>query len=108
MKVAEILSDLTSLRACGHAEALALVNVHKTTANSDPQQQSWQQTEQVLSPNIGESTPTTQSEDLRRAKDLVELHNDIKLKQLNRHNGGLNEELQKARRDVDRVLQELG
>ncbi|KAK2770392.1 hypothetical protein FQN52_006906 [Onygenales sp. PD_12] len=95
MKVAEILSDLTSLKVCGHNEALALVSVHKT------------------SPNQGESDATDQpdqsprSQDLQRAKDLVELHNDVTLKQLNSPGGGLNEELRKARRDVSRVLHEL-
>ncbi|PGH28751.1 hypothetical protein GX50_08508 [[Emmonsia] crescens] len=104
MKVAEILSDLTSLRVCGHAEALALVNVYKTTSNSEQQKHAGQ----GPSPTSSDSAPTAQSEDLRRAKDLVELHNDVTLKQLNRQSGGLNEELRKARQDVDRVLRELG
>ncbi|PGH15638.1 hypothetical protein AJ79_02231 [Helicocarpus griseus UAMH5409] len=98
MKVAEVLSDLTSLRVCGHAEALALVNVHKNLPTSE--QQSTQSPSS--SPNA-----ESQSEDLRRAKDLVELHNDVTLKQLNRAGGGLNEELRKARWDVERVLREL-
>ncbi|KAI9835178.1 MAG: hypothetical protein M1819_002548 [Sarea resinae] len=34
MQLAEILSDLTSLRVCGHDEALALVNAHKTLSPS--------------------------------------------------------------------------
>ncbi|OJD14813.1 hypothetical protein AJ78_04869 [Emergomyces pasteurianus Ep9510] len=106
MKVAEILSDLTSLRACGHAEALALVNVHETIPNSEQQHQ--QDLGHVPPPIGNDSTSTAQSEELRRARDLVELHNDITLKQLNSQTGSLNEELRKARRDVDRVLQELG
>ncbi|OAX83282.1 hypothetical protein ACJ72_02355 [Emergomyces africanus] len=105
MKVAEILSDLTSLRACGHDEALDLVTAHKTIPNSEQQQQP---RGNVPSPVGNDSTSTAESEDLRRAKDLVELHNDITLKQLNSQTGGLNEELRKARRDVDLVLQELG
>ncbi|KLJ07258.1 hypothetical protein EMPG_17255 [Blastomyces silverae] len=111
MKVAEVLSDLTSLRVCGHAEALALVNVYATIANQEQHQQQEQNQPhvgQVPSPNTTNSHPTALSEDLRRAKDLVELHNDGTLKQLNTHSGGLNKELRKARQDVDRVLRELG
>ncbi|EEH48057.1 uncharacterized protein PADG_04141 [Paracoccidioides brasiliensis Pb18] len=98
MRVAEILSDLTSLRVCGHPEALVLVNVHKTLSNSETDHQ--QHTQHSRNNNA-------QSEDLRRARDLIELHNDVMLKQLNRPGVGLNEELRKARQDVDRVLREL-
>ncbi|KAJ6157468.1 hypothetical protein N7470_005060 [Penicillium chermesinum] len=35
MQVAEILSDLTSLRVCGYNEALALVNAQASIQNSE-------------------------------------------------------------------------
>ncbi|OJD24755.1 hypothetical protein ACJ73_03876 [Blastomyces percursus] len=110
MKVAEVLSDLTSLRVCGHAEALALVNVYTTIANQEQHQPEQNQPHvgQVPSPKTTDSHPTALAEDLRRAKDLVELHNDGMLKQLNTQSGGLHRELRKARQDVDRVLRELG
>jgi hypothetical protein len=48
--------------------------------------------------------------DFQRAKDLVALHYDVKMKHLQRlgNSGGLDAGLQRARRDVSRVLQELG
>ncbi|KAI7973874.1 hypothetical protein EIK77_001073 [Talaromyces pinophilus] len=120
MQVAEILSDLTSLRACvshihsyfktprhrlvpvtnsiikGHNEALALVNVHKPTdasaATADGTQQSDQHAE------------------LSRAQELVDLHYGVKVK----HMGSapnfepvVDAGLRRAREDVNRVLREL-
>ncbi|WEW60002.1 hypothetical protein PRK78_005484 [Emydomyces testavorans] len=92
MKVAEVLSDLTSLRACGHAEALALVNVHRTYDGSTPEDDSAQGT----------------NPDLQRAKDLIELHKEVKLRHQQYQNGGLVDKgLRQAREEVSRVLREL-
>ncbi|KAJ5306468.1 hypothetical protein PENANT_c031G10287 [Penicillium antarcticum] len=89
MQVAEILSDINSLRVCGHNEALALVNVHKTNASP----------ESAETANV-----STDKDDLRRAKELVELHYEVKARHAN---GTVDEELNQAREDVQRVLREL-
>ncbi|KAK9860812.1 hypothetical protein MYU51_006103 [Penicillium brevicompactum] len=94
MRVAEILSDITSLRVCGHNEALALVNVHKHAPECD---------------STGGSASADKSQaqdrdDLRRAKELVELHYEVKARHAN---GTVDEELSLARQDVRRVLSEL-
>ena len=50
-------------------------------------------------------TEDTESDpDLKRAKDLVELHYQVKVK----HSGGLDKELLRAREDVERVMRDLG
>ena len=78
----------------GHNEALALVNVHKS-----------------ISPDSTESggasadkSPADDKADLRRAKELVELHYEVKARHVD---GTVDEELSQARRDVRRVLAEL-
>ena len=77
----------------GHNEALALVNVHKVSERE--------------STEVGASadkSPGQDRDDLRRAKELVELHYEVKA----RHsNGTVDEELSLARQDVQRVLSEL-
>ncbi|KAL2219347.1 hypothetical protein M432DRAFT_347157 [Thermoascus aurantiacus ATCC 26904] len=100
MRVAEILSDLTSLRACGHTEALALVNVHK---NLPPE---ISQIEPAREPSVPPSD--AQNPDLQRAKDLVELHYGVKVKHMRNHGAAVDEDLRRAREDVNRVLAELG
>ncbi|KAJ5766576.1 uncharacterized protein N7511_004192 [Penicillium nucicola] len=89
MQVAEILSDINSLRVCGHNEALALVNVHKKGANPE---------------STGAANTPTDQNDLRRAKELVELHYEVKARHAN---GTVDEELNRAREDVRRVLRDL-
>ncbi|KAJ5549324.1 hypothetical protein N7513_006558 [Penicillium frequentans] len=102
MQVAEILSDITSLRVCGHNEALSLVNAHKSvTGTSDTATNS-------PAVNISDEAPGTQPnkkhEDLRRAKELVKLHYEFK----SRHsNGEVDDALRKARENVELVLSEL-
>ncbi|KAL1999615.1 hypothetical protein VTN02DRAFT_4272 [Thermoascus thermophilus] len=87
MQVAEVLSDLTSLRACGHKEALALVSVHKP-------------------PEPGPAG-AAQSPDLQRARDLIDLHYGVKVKHVQHHGAAVDEDLRRAREDVNRVLAEL-
>ncbi|PYI01020.1 hypothetical protein BO78DRAFT_328637 [Aspergillus sclerotiicarbonarius CBS 121057] len=102
MQVAEILSDLTSLRVCDHHDALALVTVNERIPHATEQGQ--------LDPNATTQTSTgtkqdrSENEDLRRAKELVDLHYEIKA----RHAlGTVDEELARAREEVTRVLREL-
>ncbi|KAE8334272.1 hypothetical protein BDV24DRAFT_38343 [Aspergillus arachidicola] len=97
MQVAEILSDLTSLRVCDYNDALTLVTIHERAPAE-------------LSPADGSLVAASQqgekaNDDLRRAKELVDLHYEIKA----RHADGIvDEELARAREDVNRVLRELG
>ncbi|KAJ5192797.1 hypothetical protein N7449_008939 [Penicillium cf. viridicatum] len=95
MQVAEILSDINSLRVCGHNEALALVNVHKNITGSDSSESG---------SALADKSPTDDKADLRRAKELVELHYEVKARHAN---GTVDEELSQARQDVRRVLREL-
>lgn len=104
MKVAEILSDLTSLRVCEYKDALALVTVNKRIpldlesseiphgGISDAQGTSQEQESQI------------QNTDLERAKELVDLHYMIKEKH---KEGNVDEDLARLRSDVNRVLREL-
>ncbi|KAF2498888.1 hypothetical protein BU16DRAFT_558927 [Lophium mytilinum] len=67
MQIAEILSDLTSLRVCDPAAALSLVSVG---ADSSP------------SRSKADPSATKKDDDdtdLKRAKDLVELHYTVKM-----------------------------
>ncbi|KAJ5902561.1 hypothetical protein N7495_003089 [Penicillium taxi] len=88
MQVAEILADITSLKACGHEEALALVNVHKSTAPPD---------DSPIQLN-------KRDQDLHRAKELVNLHYEVKKRY---QDGEVDEELRRAREDVDQVIWDL-
>ncbi|KAJ6024276.1 hypothetical protein N7540_005073 [Penicillium herquei] len=96
MQVAEILSDITSLRVCGHNEALALVTVNQATPGAISG-------DNGVGAGCG-SDELKKKEDLRRAKELVNLHYEVK----SRHaNGEVDDGLQKAREDVAAVLREL-
>ncbi|RJE26792.1 hypothetical protein PHISCL_00817 [Aspergillus sclerotialis] len=97
MQVAEILSDLTSLRVCDHNDALALVTVNEKLASQQPDE-----AKDHLDPSPGTKTP---NEDLRRAKELVDLHYEIKAKHAN---GTVDDDLLQTRAKVNRVLSELG
>ncbi|KAL1869484.1 hypothetical protein Plec18167_007782 [Paecilomyces lecythidis] len=91
MQVAEILSDLTSLRACNHNEAIALVTVHRDGDNAE-----------------SSKAEENQNPDLQRAKDLIDLHYNVKMKHMRgQQPGTVDEGLRKARDDVNRVLREL-
>ncbi|KAL5360036.1 hypothetical protein BJX96DRAFT_149583 [Aspergillus floccosus] len=95
MQVAEILSDLTSLRVCDHHDALALVTVNERIAVPMPEDDS------ATSKAHAEEQS---NEDLQRAKELVELHYEIKARHAN---GTVDDELAHAREQVNRVLREL-
>ncbi|PWY70345.1 hypothetical protein BO94DRAFT_539809 [Aspergillus sclerotioniger CBS 115572] len=102
MQVAEILSDLTSLRVCDHHDALALVTVNeRIPLAADSTQPS---TIAAIQASAGTNQDGYENEDLRRAKELVDLHYEIKA----RHAlGTVDEELSSAREEVARVLREL-
>ncbi|KAJ5124391.1 uncharacterized protein N7515_008216 [Penicillium bovifimosum] len=95
MQVAEILSDINSLRVCGYNEAMALVNVHKTIVGPESAESGGQ---------LVDKSSAEDKADLRRAKELVELHYEVKARHAD---GVVDEELNQARRDVGRVLREL-
>ncbi|KAH8426729.1 uncharacterized protein LDX57_004462 [Aspergillus melleus] len=100
MQVAEILSDLTSLRVCDHHDALALVTVNdRLSASRIPSEHPSSGISK--DENLGDSA----DEDLRRAKELVELHYEIKARHAD---GRVDGELAQAREGVDRVLRDLG
>ncbi|KAJ5714845.1 zinc finger domain protein [Penicillium malachiteum] len=80
----------------GHNEALALVNVNLSTPGSVSG-------ENGVGAGCG-SNELQKKEDLRRAKELVNLHYEVK----SRHaNGKVDDGLQKAREDVAEVFREL-
>lgn len=116
MRVAEILSDLTSLRVCVRLAfpvlakapllttalqdpnaALALVSARASTV-SEPVSAS-----NGLSPQTSRTQQGEQDVDLRRARDLIALHSSVKLA----HGNGIDRELLQARQEVERVLQDL-
>ncbi|CAG8232122.1 unnamed protein product [Penicillium nalgiovense] len=78
----------------GHNEALALVNVHKSISLDSTESGG----------ALADNSPADDKADLRRAKELVELHYEVKARHAN---GTVDEELSQARREVRRVLTEL-
>ncbi|RYO33588.1 hypothetical protein AA0113_g4821 [Alternaria arborescens] len=70
MQLAEMLSDLVSLRACDPAAALALVSARSTDLNSISSH------DNTAKPNT--ATDDEQDPDLKRAKDLLKLHYEVK------------------------------
>ncbi|KAF2221757.1 hypothetical protein BDZ85DRAFT_282895 [Elsinoe ampelina] len=89
MRAAELLSDLTSLRACDPQAALALVSARPSRSDDKD--------------SMNASKPNEKDEDLKRAHDLIELHGIVKM----RHSSGVDDELLKARDDVREVLESL-
>ncbi|OQO00510.1 hypothetical protein B0A48_13860 [Cryoendolithus antarcticus] len=87
MRLAELLTDLTTLspEVCDPKAASALVNV-RPEGSAAPA-----------------STSDDEDIDLKRAKDLLQLHADVKLA----HGNGVDEELNDARHAVEVVLREL-
>ncbi|EYE99220.1 uncharacterized protein EURHEDRAFT_408489 [Aspergillus ruber CBS 135680] len=98
MQVAEILSDITSLRVCDHADALTLVTVNERLPPRAPSQET-----QFQSQSQAQSHRDS-NEDLRRAKELVNLHHELKTRHAN---GTVDEELARARENVKKVLKEV-
>ncbi|KAF2234504.1 hypothetical protein EV356DRAFT_532813 [Viridothelium virens] len=65
MQIAEILSDLTSLRVCDPSAALALVTARPESTSS--------------ASATSAKTDTSTDTDLSRAKDIVRLHYSVKV-----------------------------
>lgn len=93
MKLAEVLSDLNTLRVCDHSAALALVSARPTPPSkaSAPEAQTKRE---------GDEDP-----DLQRAKDLLRLHNDVKVAH---EHGRVDQGLLEARRMVKAALEGMG
>ncbi|KAK5124213.1 hypothetical protein LTR85_001916 [Meristemomyces frigidus] len=89
MQVAEVLSDLTSLQVCEPKAAHALVSARPSKENTAQ----------------GETLARHEDSDadLKRAKDLLELHATVKVA----HQDGTDKELNDARMAVTSVLSEL-
>lgn len=97
MKAVALLSDLKSLSVCSHESAINLVTTYKTLDNNDEQKAS-----AVHDEPYGTSTVT--DEDLRRADELVSLHQNVKLKHIH---AGPDQDLLQARQAVQAVLTSL-
>ncbi|OJJ48549.1 hypothetical protein ASPZODRAFT_130612 [Penicilliopsis zonata CBS 506.65] len=93
MQVAEILSDLTSLRVCDYSDALALVTANKKVSGGG-----------LLENSTNVKEPSSRNQELERAKELVDLHYAVKTRHVD---GKVDKELSRAREDVSRVLREL-
>ncbi|KAL8729828.1 MAG: hypothetical protein Q9166_004469 [cf. Caloplaca sp. 2 TL-2023] len=96
MQIASILSDLNSLRVCDHNAALALVSTRAPASDTSGPESSKQG-------GSKKNHRTDSDPDMERAMDLVELHNEVKMK----HVRGEDHGLKQARRDVDAVLVKL-
>ncbi|EUC37432.1 hypothetical protein COCCADRAFT_22977 [Bipolaris zeicola 26-R-13] len=98
MQLAEILSDIVSLRVCDPAAALALVSARPDSSPSTT-------TQDTTAPAEPNTTPTTQQDesdpDLKRAKDLLKLHFEVKEAQ---KRGELSRGLEEARAMVERAV----
>ncbi|KAL3464440.1 hypothetical protein BJX64DRAFT_255006 [Aspergillus heterothallicus] len=98
MKVAEILSDLASLRACEYNDALNLVTVNQVLPSVETVEQNAE----------AETAPKPQAnmakEQLRLATELVELHYEMKA---THKDGKVDDQLRRGREEVNRVLREL-
>jgi len=115
MRVAELLSDLTSLRACDSSAALALVSARPSTSTqittnplSRPSTDT-NQTSQDKDPTILAATAAAGTEtdaDLQRARDLIELHAGVKMARRGDWHRG-DEELLRLRTEVRGVLEGL-
>lgn len=94
MKLAEVLSDLNTLRVCDHAAAIALVSARPIPPSA----------------NSSSSTARVQGQrqdedkDLQRAKDLLKLHNEVKVAH---EHGRIDQGLVEARRMVREALENL-
>ncbi|KAF2001161.1 hypothetical protein P154DRAFT_433462 [Amniculicola lignicola CBS 123094] len=83
LRLAEILSDLTSLRVCDPKAALALVSIRPNSSAAQAQ------------------TDEEQDADIKRAKDVVELH--YKVREAHKR-GELGRGLEEARSLVQRAI----
>ncbi|KAI9830805.1 MAG: hypothetical protein M1826_004439 [Phylliscum demangeonii] len=93
MHIAEVLSDLSSLRVCGPAEALALVHASSTTKESP-----------LPSPNASATASKTADDpELNMVYDMLRLHELVKTG----YTTGSDRSLDKARADVEQAMQLL-
>ncbi|KAJ9664388.1 hypothetical protein H2198_000317 [Neophaeococcomyces mojaviensis] len=97
MQVAAFLSDLKSLSVCPHEAAMKLVSVHEEKLGKT---QVGQDESRIDTTNINKGD----DEDLRRANDLVYLHQNVKMKNIEH---GFDKELIQAREDIQKVLASL-
>jgi hypothetical protein len=111
MKVAELLSDLKSLspELCPPEAALKLVSVNRSlntkSADSTNSPSPKDSRTPEKSPLLTKSNSETDDDpDIKRAKELVALHYDAKVKYIE---SGLDRELLQARSDVSNVLDSL-
>ncbi|KAH8732946.1 hypothetical protein GQ44DRAFT_601683 [Phaeosphaeriaceae sp. PMI808] len=91
IRLAEILSDLVSLRVCHPNAALALVSAQPHPSSQKPESES----------KRSDAAMDEQDEDLKRAKDLVKLHYDVREKH---KRGELSRGLEEARAAVGRAV----
>jgi hypothetical protein len=114
MKVAELLSDLKSLspELCPPEAALKLVSVNRAQTLDTPSADITNPPSPKDTRRLDPSTPqllkshseTDDDPDIKRAKELVALHYDVKVKYME---SGLDRELLQARNDVADVLDSL-
>ncbi|QDS68181.1 hypothetical protein FKW77_010481 [Venturia effusa] len=106
MKVAQVLSDLTSLRVCDQKAALDLVSARPSTTSTSAGsvEAVRQHTAALLAGTKDDNDP-----DLQRAKDLVELHYAVKVKHLSKGTGEVeaDESLEDARHAVKVAMEEM-
>lgn len=92
-KLTQTQSNQSPFHIQGHNEAIALVTVHKNIDNAESSRA---------------KSEENQNPDLQRAKDLIDLHYNVKMKHMRGQQPGMVDEgLRKARDDVSRVLREL-
>ncbi|KAF2622705.1 hypothetical protein BU25DRAFT_494798 [Macroventuria anomochaeta] len=99
MQLAEILSDLVSLRpgVCDPAAALALVSARPSASSTA----ATTTTTTMSSTNPSTAPDDDQDVDLQRAKELVKLHYEVRERC---KRGELGRGLAEARRDVERAM----
>ncbi|KAK5144846.1 hypothetical protein LTR04_001458 [Oleoguttula sp. CCFEE 6159] len=115
MRVAEILADLTSLRACDPAAALALVSARpplSTSSTASANNATAPTTNAPPTPSA--PIPNTDPDldpDIQRAKDLLHLHYTVKVAHQRGGSGsggaGFDRELVAAREAVERAVRAL-
>ncbi|USP77124.1 hypothetical protein yc1106_04398 [Curvularia clavata] len=95
MQLAEILSDLVSLRVCDPAAALALVSARSDSSSTTT-------TATTSAAAAADADPKDDSDlDLKRAKDLLKLHIEVKEAE---KRGELSRVLEEARGLVERAV----
>lgn len=117
MQLAEILSDIVSLRVCVRTFSITLPVLQQTNqapqdpaaalalVSARPDSSPSTTTQDTTAPAEPNTTPTTQQDesdpDLKRAKDLLKLHFEVKEAQ---KRGELSRGLEEARAMVERAV----